>query len=192
MKSLFVKEKLLYDGSQLTSHFAYKKYGIPGNSIIAFIGAVKVDLGNMVDIEDVINKQPIASDEMLNFIIELYDMDLVGTICLQRLFICIIQDELNRFLRGYNLKGFGISRDGDDLYYDGRKLSVSIATVSPISALIHTALNIKSTGVPAGVAVACLEEIGINHSELGERILDQFVKEFMDIQFARTKVNWVK
>lgn len=187
MKSLFIKEQLLYDGSQLTSHFAYKKYGIAGNSILAFTGPVKVDLNKMVDIEDVIKKEPISSDEMLNFIIEIYGVDLVFTICLQRLFVSIIQDELNR-----SLDGFKITRNGDDLYYDERKLTVSIATVSPISALIHTALNVKSTGTPAGLSVSCLEEMKINPYNFGQAVLDRFVKEFMDIQFARVKVNWVR
>ncbi len=185
MKSRFITDRIKYDGTQLSSHFAYKNFNIPGNSIVAFIGPVDVRLTEMVDIEDVILKERISSDGMLNFIIEIFNADLTVAICLQRLFMSIIMEELNRLL-----KGLYITRDGDDLYYQERKLSVSIATVSPVSSLIHCALNIKPTGAP--VKISCLEEMGINAPDLADVILRKFVKEYEEIDFARVKVNWVK
>jgi hypothetical protein len=184
VKSKFIKKIIKYDGSQLSSHFAYRNFSIPGNSIIAFIGPVDVSLKKMVDIEDIIANETIKSDEMLNFIIEIFITDLAGTICLQRLFISIICEELNT-----RLKGPFVRRDGDDLYYNNRKLSVSIATASPVSTMIHSALNIKPTGAP--LEISCLNEIGIAPEELGHTILNRFSKEFDEIEFARIKVNWV-
>ncbi len=184
MINRFIDKRIKYDGTQLCSHFAYKNFGMPGNSIVAFVGPVDVSLENMADIEDVIAEEGIKSDEMLNFIIEVFITDLPGTICLQRLFMSIVMEELN-----ISLKGPFVRRRGDDLYYDGRKLSVSIATASPVSTIIHSALNIKPTGAP--VKISCLDEMGIPPEEFAALILKRFSEEFEGIEFARVKVNWV-
>ena len=185
MKSLVLDKNLKYDGTQLCSHFAYKNYGLAGDSIVAFTGPVDVKLTEMVDIEDVINKEPISSDRMLSFIIEVFDQNLAGMVCLQRLFVTILQEELNGFLKGLDVK-----RHGDDLFYKGRKLSVSIATASPVSSMVHTALNIESGGAP--ISISCLNEIGIGWREFAEKVILRFTEEYESIQFARMKVNWVK
>lgn len=185
MKSFLVIDPLKYDGTQLSSHFAYKNYGIAGDSVAAFIGPVEVRLTEMVDIEDVLDKAPIASDQMLSFIIETFSMDLSGTICLQRLFTAIIQNELNN-----RLGSLAVKRSGDDLFFDGRKLSVSIATASPISTMIHTALNIKGSGAP--IAISCLEELGVSPLDFAEVVMKSLCEEMEGMEFARVKVNWVR
>jgi hypothetical protein len=184
MKTFFVEKELVYDGTQLCSHFAYKNFNISGDSIVGFSGPVNVRLSEMVDIEDVIAKEPILSDLMLNFIIEVFDFELKGLICLQRLFICILKELIEKD------SGKSIERKGDDLFFSGRKLSVSIATKSPISGLIHTALNIKNTGTP--IPVASLEELNIEPHNFALRAMESFAREYESVLFARTKVNWVK
>jgi uncharacterized protein len=185
LKALLIEKELKYDGTQLSSHFAYRNFGLAGDSIVAFRGSVEVNLTEMVDIEDVINKEPIASDGMLSFIIEVFDQTLAGMVCLQRLFTAILQDELNS-----RLLQLAVSRSGDDLFFKGRKLSVSIATVSPLSAMIHMALNIKPTGAP--VSISCLDEMGIDWHDFAEKILAKLTEEYESMQFARVKVNWIK
>ncbi len=184
MKSLFVDKRLEYDGSQLSSHFAYRNFNIAGDSVVAFIGSVRVRLEKMVDIEDVIENKPISSDLMLNFIIEVFGFELKGLVALQRLFICIVKEI---FDENYGIK---LIRNGDDLFFDNRKLSISIATLSPISGLIHIALNIKKSGCP--IPVSCLEEFNIEVEEFANKVMDKFVHEFEDIVFSSVKVNWVK
>lgn len=185
MKFQFIDSIIKYDGYQLSSHFAYKNFKIPGNSIIAFAGPVDVKITEMADIEDVLNKEPISSDMMLSFIVETFDINLTGTVWMQRLLMAIMQDELN-----IRLGGVFIERKGDDLYYKDRKLSVSIATASPVSTLIHSALNIKPTGAP--IPISCLDEMKIEYKDFAEVILVMFNQEFEDVEFARMKVNWVK
>jgi hypothetical protein len=185
MKSFWAENKITYDGTQLSSHFAYRNFQIAGDSIVGFIGSAKVLLTELVDIEDIIAKEPISSDLMLHFIVELFQGDLLSMVFLQRLLMSKIADELN--LRMGKLL---IKRDGDDLYYEERKLSVSIATASPISKMIHCALNIKNTGTP--IPVSCLEEIGADPEDFGKSILKSFTHEMEEMEFARVKVNWVK
>lgn len=185
MTSKYIEKDIRYEGTQLASHFAYRNFKISGDSIVAFEGPVDVRLTEMVDLEDVINREPISSDRMLNFIVELFDLDLKGTICLQRLLTAIACEESNRALNGIR-----VERKGDDLYFDGRKLSVSIATSSPVSTMIHFAMNIEKTGAP--IPVSCLKEMGLEPREFGNNILRLFTEEFNAIRFARVKVNWVK
>ncbi len=185
MKHRWIKKSLKYDGTQLHSHFAYQRFGIAGNSIVAFRGPVEVNLTEMVDIEDVRNKEPIAADEMLSFIVEVFDLELRGAIWMQRLLMSIMQNELN-----FRLQQIAFSRVGDDLLYDGRKLSVSIATVSPVSALIHSAVNIKPGGAP--ISIACLDEMNVDAEDFAQTVMRKFCAEFEEVEFARVKVRWVK
>ncbi len=185
MKFKFIDTLVKYDGRQLSSHFAYRSFGLSGDSIVAFVGPVDVKLTEMVDIEDVLALEPITSDSMLNFIVEVFEQDLKATIWMQRLLVATIQDELNTLLNDAY-----VERRGDDLYYDDRKMSVSIATVSPISALVHVGVNVSGQGAP--IPISSLQELNIEARELGESILKRFADEFDDVQFARVKVNWVR
>ena len=102
----------------------------------------------------------------------------------QRLLICIIKEALEK-------RGFKITRNGDDLFFDGRKLTVSIATKSINSVLIHTGINIDSTGAPVK-ASGLTSELGIvDIKELAQEILTKYSDEIDDIVMASTKVRGV-
>ena len=109
MEKLFIKKEITYTGSELAPHWIYRNFNLRGDSIVCFKGKVDVDLSHMVDIEDVINNEPIKSDKMANFIIEIFNSNLKETIFRQRLFISIIKEVL--FDTGYQVK-----RKGDDLF----------------------------------------------------------------------------
>ena len=141
----YIDKEIKYTGAELSPHWIYKNFHILGDAIVAFCGEVEVNLSEMVDIEDVINVEPISSKKMLNFIIENFSLDLSEMVHRQRLFISIIKETLEDM-------GHFVKRDGDDLFFNGKKLSVSIATKSITSCLIHTALNIVSDGAPIEVS----------------------------------------
>ena len=61
MKTKFIEEEIKYIGSQLAPHWIYKNFNIHGDAIVAFRGECRVDLSEMVDVEDVINNEPIYS-----------------------------------------------------------------------------------------------------------------------------------
>ena len=153
MRSKFIDEEIKYIGSQLAPHWIYKNFKIQGDAIVAFIGECEVKLTEMVDIEDVINNEPIYSKYMLSFISEQYGIGLTEGVFRQRLLMCIIKELLEE-------KGIFVTRKGDDLIIDGGKLSVSIATKSTTSILIHTGLNILSEGAPVK-ASGLTSELGI-------------------------------
>ena len=184
MKTKFIDEEIKYIGSQLAPHWIYKNFKIQGDAIVAFVGECEVHLTEMVDVEDVINNEPIYSKSMLSFISEQFGVGLTEGVFRQRLLICIIKELLEE-------RGVFVVRNGDDLMINGRKLSVSIATKSITSVLIHTGLNILSEGAP--VKASGLEsELGIKDiKEFALTVMSRYTDEINGIKLAATKVRGV-
>ncbi len=184
MKTKLIEEEIKYIGSQLAPHWIYKNFKLQGDAIVAFIGECEVKLTEMVDIEDVINNEPIYSKLMLSFITEQFGVELVEGVFRQRLLICIIKELLEE-------RGVFVVRKGDDLMINNRKLSVSIATKSTTSILIHTGLNILSEGAPVK-ASGLTSELGINDiKEFAIKVMKRYSEEIEDIKLASTKVRGV-
>ena len=184
MKTKFIEEEIKYIGSQLAPHWIYRNFNIQGDAIVAFIGECEVKLTEMVDIEDVINNEPIYSKSMLSFISEQFGVGLTEGVFRQRLLICIIKELLEE-------RGIFVVRNGDDLMIEGRKLSVSIATKSITSILIHTGLNILSEGAPVA-ASGLKSELGITDiREFAVEVMRRYSEEIKDIKLAGTKVRGV-
>ena len=183
MEKLFIDKEIKYIGSQLAPHWIYKNFHLQGDAIVGFVGEVDVKLDEMVDMEDVINNEPIYSKKMLNFIIEIFNCPLEQMVYTQRLFMSIVKE----ILEDYNVI---VKRDGDDLFFDNRKLSVSIATKSITSCLIHTGLNIIKEGAP--IEVSDLTEIGVlNIEKFASEVMDKFQQEANSIKMATYKVRGV-
>ena len=100
MKTLFIDNEIKYIGSQLAPHWIYKNFKIQGDAIVAFCGECEVKLSEMVDIEDVINDEPIYSKYMLSFITEQFNVELVEGVFRQRLLICCIKEALEKRVSG--------------------------------------------------------------------------------------------
>lgn len=184
MKIKFIDEEIKYIGSQLAPHWIYKNFKIQGDAVVAFIGECEVKLTEMVDIEDVINNEPIYSKSMLSFISEQFEIGLVEGVLRQRLLITIIKELLEE-------RGVFVVRNGDDLMINGRKLSVSIATKSVTSVLIHTGLNILSEGAPVS-ASGLTSELGISDiKNFAITVMERYADELKDIKLAATKVRGV-
>lgn len=184
MNIKLLEQEIKYEGWQLSPHWIYKNFKIQGDAIVAFTGECDVKLTEMVDIEDVINNEPIYSKSMLSFISEQFNVGLVEGVFRQRLLICIIKEALEK-------RGFKITRNGDDLFFEDKKLTVSIATKSVNSILIHTGINIDSEGAPVK-ASGLTSELGITDiKNFANEILTNYSQEIDDIILASTKVRGV-
>ncbi len=185
MQTTFHREELAYTGHQLRSHWIFETFGLEGDAIVAFRGPCSVALSEMVDRADVAAGEAIEAAEMLHFIAEQFDRDLGRAVLRQRLFMATVAERL-RCAPEIPVP----SREGDDLYIGERKLSVSIATVSPVSTLIHVGLNIDPTGAP--VPACGLGEWNLDVDALAEEMLDAWAQEIADIDLARCKVRGVQ
>jgi hypothetical protein len=186
MHTKFIEEEIKYTGEELAPHWIYRNFRLQGDAIVAFCGECEVKLTEMVDIEDVINNEPIYSKNMLNFIIEHFNINLIEGVTRQRLLICIIKETLENLFT-LHPSPFTIKRNGDDLFIDGRKLSVSIATKSPTSVLIHVGINIDPSGAP--IDAIGLEALKICEIKaFAQEVMLKYSQEIHDIILASTKV----
>lgn len=185
-------EKSHYDGTQLRSLYAYLEHGLLGDSIVAWIGSCDVSFEHMVDGEDLKANAEIRGSKMVHFIVEKFPATLSEAVAIQRLLASIVKDVLIEKI-GQQPK-FKLRRSGDDIYVassDGEgKLSISIATVSPVSGLIHFAVNVSNAGTP--VKTASLEDLGIPADVFAEAVLAAFTAEMNSVREAECKVKWVR
>ena len=177
-----------YDGRQLAPHWIYRQFDLLGDAVVAFVGPCRVDLSEMVDLADVKAQAPIYSPRMLHCIAEFFGGDLHLTVYRQRLLIVTAKELLEVET------GRRVTRRGDDLYLDRAdgtpgKLSVSIATTSATSTLIHTGFNIATAGTP--VATVGLDELGVAAPAFAAGLLARYAAEVADIWDARCKVRAV-
>ncbi len=185
MQTRFCPDEIAYTGAQLRSHWIFETFAMQGDAIVAFAGPCDVALSEMVDLEDVAANQSIRAASMLHFIAEHFDNDLTRMVLRQRLFVCMIGEALAARANVPELR-----RDGDDLWAGERKLSVSIATASPVSTLMHLALNIDPTGAP--VPAVGLAEWGVDPEELAGELLASYAAEMASADRARCKVRGVR
>ena len=188
-----IDEIFEYDGSQINPSWAFQEVGIYGSSIITWIGPVNITPDNLKDFADV--GLEIKSNNMVNFICEFFDQqppNMRVAYLRQRLLVMIFREILNEY-------GVQTEREGDDIFVDGRKLSISIASVSLSSAKIHFALNLEDKGTPDDVETIGLFDIRINDNqiftddnllELINETVDRFIDEIETIEkdISKTKV----
>lgn len=182
MKWKWLEDRVDYSGEELRPHWCFEKTGILGDVIVGFVGACQVQGNSLVDLEDRRDGKSVAAQEMLHLICEMFGVSLMATVLAQRLLCSIAMDRINQIL-GKDL----VTRDGDDLFVGDGKLSVSIATISPVSGLIHLGLNISAKGVP--VKASCLEDLGIDARSLAIDLMGRFCDEINGCIRASQKVR---
>jgi len=183
IETRFIEERIKYTGKELRSHFSYRDFDIVGDSIVAFCGVCDVATQNLVDLADAKAQADIYSDDMLHFIAEFFDNDLEKTVLKQRLLMAIIKEEIR--LRS----DAKVIRIGDDIYDSDFKITVSIATLTPVSTMIHAGVNILSDFAP--VKVKGLNDYGIEVFPFAAAVLEKFKKELESAKIARCKVKGV-
>ncbi len=185
MQTRLLENELAYDGSQLRSGWIAAQTGLTGDAGVAFSGPCDVSFEHMVDTVDLEARARICSPRMLHLLLEHPGADLTLITTRQRLLMALALELLHAQMGEPLLR-----RDGDDLYLRERKLSISVATVSPNSGLIHAAFNYRGEGAP--VAAIGLEELGVRAREFGEHLLAAYARELAGIAFAASKVRDVK
>ncbi|MBE6499417.1 MAG: DUF366 family protein [Methanobrevibacter thaueri] len=188
-----IKEIFEYDGSQINPSWAFQEFEIYGSSIITWIGPVNITPDNLKDFADV--GLEIKSNLMVNFICEFFDQqppNMRVAYLRQRLLVMIFREILTEY-------GVESKREGDDIFVENRKLSISIASVSLSSSKIHFALNIEDKGTPNDVETIGLYDIKVNNkqvfteknlTELIDKTVNRFIDELETIEndISKTKV----
>ena len=193
IKHKHIEEVFPYDGSQIDASWAFKEFGIYGSSIITWVGPVNITPDNLKDFADV--GLEIKSNNMVNFICEFFDCQPANmriAYLRQRLLVMIFREILFE-------KGIPTKREGDDIFINNRKLSISIATASLSSMKIHFAFNLEDKGTPDDVDTIGLFDIKDNENnqifnndnliDLINKIVNIFILELKIIENDISKTN---
>lgn len=188
-----MRRRLAYDGAQLRAHWILRTTGIAGDAIVAFRGPCRVREDEMADLHDLLHGPGIAADDMLHFVSEVFDDgELVRAVLRQRLLAATALESLQALLPSRpGRQRVQLHRDGDDLWVgDGPragKLSVSIATRSAVSTLLHLGVNVTNAGTP--VRTASLADLGIDPAAFARDVLRRAAAEHASVLAARAKVR---
>jgi uncharacterized protein len=181
MQTHWSDERITYDGSQLRAHWLLDRFGLVGDAAAAFRGPCAVRPDEIADLADV-DGPGIAGNDMVHLVWECFTRpELLLAVHRQRLLAAQAADVLRR------LGAAGVERSGDDLFVGEGKLSISIATVTPVSALIHFAINATQGGAP--VHTASLDELGVAPDVFARELTTTVAAEQASIEHARAKVR---
>jgi len=184
---------IIYNGSQLSSQYTANNYDIIGNSILIFRGGMKLSPKEMIDIKDILreshlNEILISSDDSIHLIIEEFDTqppNLEIEYYRLRILTQIVIENLKE-------EGIKTKRIGTDIYIEGKKLNVGIATIGVSSGKIHFGINVGNTGFPSHVSALGLLEIGIRENQIKDWILkiaEQYIEEIHNVKEDITKTK---
>jgi len=194
MKTHFSSKEQKYDGAQLRPLFGYMNFELLGDSIVSWVGECDIPFAHMVDGEDVLARSEIRGAKMVHFIVEKFDVDLYAAVGLQRLCASLAIDVLRAISPKKEMTD-RLRRDGDDIYLDraakngaieSQKLSISIATKSITSTLIHFAVNVVNEGTP--VLTLSLKDLEVLPEPFARELMARFAREATTISEATRKV----
>jgi hypothetical protein len=107
-------------------------------------------------------------------------------VAVQRLMASIVKDALLATSKEQAACDM-VKRDGDDIYCGDRKFSISIATQSPNSSLIHFAVNVVNRGTP--VPTISLQEFNVDAKPFAIEVMRRACGEIDSIRDATRKVR---
>jgi hypothetical protein len=170
--------------TKLYGHFALNEFGIAGDAVVAFVGPCDVRGDDLVDLADKRAGATIVAARMLHFVVEHFGLALAEAVWRQRVFAAIVMEELLKRAPQAPLR-----REGDDIYVSDGKLTVSIATSSPTSAVVHFGVNVDGTGAP--VEVFDLRRLGVDAEELAAAVMSRYADEVERFVEALNKVRGI-
>jgi hypothetical protein len=176
-----LEHEVIYTGAELRSGWVAQQTGLGGEAAAAFVGPCHVPTENLVDLDDARAGFFIRAARMAHVIVE-HACSLEVAVWRQRMLVATLAEILAA-------RGMAVRRDGDDLYYDSRKLTVSIAAPSSASCLIHLGINVDAGGAP--VPAVGLSEMRVDARELLSELLTRYQHELASVAHATTKVRTV-
>lgn len=196
---MIITDQPIYNGPFIHQRFAYKyfrKNTSPCGDIVSFIAPAIVEAAGMIDTEDILAKDYIYSEKMINFCWEIpLITDCFGAVAFQRLFNSGIANILSKYLLNkIPTAASAVMVDGDDIMVaihgsqEPKKASVSITYMAPGAAIGHTGININA-GSKAPEHVYS--------TNFGEEVAMEFIKEVenyftwvtRDMFIATTKIT---
>ena len=191
-------KNLNYDGDLIHKRFAYnffRKKTLPIGNIIAFRGYMNVDIDGMIDQEDVLQNDYIASDDAINFCWEIPNLDKFGAVAYQRLLNTQVAHTLpaeymnkRQQLDADHVMVHDEFEGSDGSLQKIGKCSVSITYSKDNVAIGHTGINVNA-GPKAPNFAYSTKLTDEQCNEFMQDIIDLFYAINDDMFIATTKIN---
>ena len=183
MKIHVLEDRLTYDGLQLSTGFFDEHECGEEDALIVFVGEADVPTEHMVDMEDADAGESIYSRLMAHLLIEHHAMELREAVLAQRMLVRLAAEWISA------RSGSTLDVQGDDLYLGDGKLSVSVATRSARSCLLHLGVNIDGDGAP--VKTSSLRDMRVSPEEFLKGLARAYTSEMDSVKHAVGKVRHV-
>jgi hypothetical protein len=177
-----LEESIVYTGRELRSGWVRERTGYDDDAGVGFVGPCGVANEDLVDLDDAREGEFIEAASMAHVILEHAGSDLETAVLRQRLLVVLLCELLTK-------RGFAVERSGDDVFFGGRKLTVSIAAPGPLSTLIHLGVNVDPAGAP--VPAVGLAEMNVAPLDLLAELLEAYRAEMASVRHATRKVREV-
>ena len=171
MQYKILKEKRPLSGDEMLPHWAYRNFGLLGDSIVAFIGEFKVPPERWIDLESIMHDRRLPDTDMLHFVVEHFDNNLREGMLRQYVLVSILEEKL---LHRIPNDGHKLVRLGDDLFDGENRLSITAAGCTLVSVKLHMGIYLEA-GPARGVHG--LGAYGVDPMELADVVISQYRTE---------------
>jgi len=171
MEYKVIPEKMDFTSDVMLPHWAYKKYQLLGDSIIAFCGPLKFDFTKRLNCRSSEKNCQLKDIDMLHFVIEHFDSNIRETVLRQYLLVSVVEEKL---LHRIPENGHRIIRLGDDLFDGENLLSTTSINCNLVSNKIHLAIFMEAN---PGPCFHGLEAYRVDPCELAELVINQYRTE---------------
>lgn len=167
LKEHWATEQLEFDGHDFSPGWVQRRFGLKGESIIAFVGPFCPDPAAVCFPQ---GSERLRGKRMLHLVVEHQHGDVEKARLEQQLLLNILKDKLN-----HRLKGDIIQRWRQDLCQDAAHITASTIQMTSSLAIIYVGVNIERSQ-PQSMLWG-LADGGVDAHELAQVVMDQYVFE---------------
>ena len=176
MKSKILPGPRTLSGDEMLPHWAYRNFGLLGDSIVAFRGVFRVPPESWVDIDSIIHGRDIYQADMLHFIVEHFHSTIREGALRQYLLVSVLEEKLLHRMAGAEHR---LVRLGEDLFDGENRLTLTAVGATPVSIKIHLGIYLESEPKKE---IHGLKAYNIKALDLAELVIDQYRAEMRRLE----------
>ncbi|MCK5832350.1 DUF366 family protein [bacterium] len=163
-------------GEEMAPHWAYRNFGLLGDSIVALRGNFNVPSEKWMDIEAIIHCRDVYQADMLHFVIEHFQSSIREMMMRQYILLSIVEEKLLHRMEETENR---LVRLGDDLFDGENRLTVTSANVTPVSAKFYLGIYLDSE---ANNGIRGLKSYNVKALEFAELVINQYRAEMRRLE----------
>ncbi len=165
-----------FTGPEMAQHWAYKNFGLCGDSIVAFRGRFEVPPESWTDLDAVVHGKDFFFADMLNFIVEHFDSGIREAVMRQYILVSILEEKM---LHRMECAECRLVRLGDDLFDADNRLSITACSITPVSTKLYLGVYLDPS--PKN-GIQGLKFYNLKALDLAELVINQYRAEMRRLE----------